>query len=71
MKNKFAERLKELRIEKGLTQSQLALNLNEQISQRAISDYEHNRRTPSIDAAIILARYFKVSVDYLVGNTDY
>lgn len=71
MKNKFAERLKELRLEKGLSQAQLSLAVNGQVPQTTISDYENNRRTPSIDVAIILARYFKVSVDYLVGNTDY
>ncbi len=66
--NKFAERLKELRIEKGLTQKQLADEV--EISQAIISLYEKNVRTPTIDIIIILCNYFKVSSDYLIGLED-
>ena len=71
MENKFAERLKELRKEKGLTQMKLVAELQWKISQTSISDWELGKSLPTIDVAILLARYFKVSVDYLVGNTDY
>ena len=66
--NKFAERLKELRIEKGLTQKQLADQV--QISQAIISLYEKNVRTPTIDIIVILCQYFKVSADYILGLED-
>jgi transcriptional regulator with XRE-family HTH domain len=66
--NKFAERLKELRIENGLSQDELAIKT--QISQSSISLYELGKRTPTIDIAIILCNFFKVSADYLIGLTD-
>lgn len=65
MKNKFCERLKELREEKNLSQRSLAKELG--ISQAAIARWEANLQTPSIDTAISLATYFKVTIDYLVG----
>ena len=66
--NKFAERLKELRIEKGLTQKQLADKV--QISQAIISLYEKNVRMPTVDIIIALCKFFKVSADYLIGLED-
>lgn len=65
MKNKFCERLKELREEKNLSQRSLAKELG--ISQAAIARWEANLQTPSIDTAISLAMYFKVTIDCLVG----
>ncbi len=64
---KFAERLKELREEKGLTQSQLANELDGQITRSAIGLWEKGKRTPSLEAAIVLAIYFNVTLDYLAG----
>ena len=64
---KFAERLKELREEKGLTQSQLANELDGQITRPAIGLWEKGKRTPSLEAAIVLAIYFNVTLDYLAG----
>ncbi len=66
--NKFAERLKELRLEKGLTQDQLSEKTL--ISQGAISNYELDRRSPTIDIIIILCKFFEVSADYLIGLED-
>lgn len=63
--NKFAERLKELREEKGLSQRALAKELA--FSQAAIARWENNLQTPNIDVAIIIARFFKVTTDYLLG----
>lgn len=64
---KFAERLKELREEKGLTQSQLANELDGQITRSAIGLWEKRKRTPSLETAIVLAIYFNVTLDYLAG----
>jgi len=66
--SKFAERLKELRLEKKLTQEQLAKETN--IAQTTISSYEVDRSLPKIDAIIILCRYFNVTSDYLIGLVD-
>lgn len=66
--NKFAERLRELRVEKGLSQDDLAKATG--ISQDAISRWELKQRTATIDNVITLANFFKVSIDYLVGMID-
>lgn len=63
----FCNRLKELREEKGLTQSQLANELDGQITRSAIGLWEKGKRTPSLEAAIVLAIYFNVTLDYLAG----
>lgn len=61
----FGERLKQLRRNKNINQDQLAEYLN--VSQTTIANYESNRRSPSIDYLVKIARYFNVSIDYLVG----
>jgi len=64
----FKERLKELRIEKGLTQTQLAKELR--VNQRTISNWEVGERQPTLDTLEVIAKYFNVSYDYLLGLTD-
>ena len=64
----FNERLKELRIESGITQKDIAKLLN--MSKMAVSHWERGNSEPSIDQLKILAAYFDVSIDYLVGYTD-
>ncbi len=66
--NKFPERLKELREEKGLTQVQLAKECG--ISKGAIGHWELNKRVPNLDAVIVLADYFQVSLDYIAGRVE-
>ena len=65
----FASRLTLLRKSHNLTQKQLAANLN--ISELAIQHYEAKRRKPAFDILIALADFFDVSLDYLVGRSDY
>ena len=67
--SKFAERLKSLRQEKGLTLEQLAKEIN--MSYAAISRWESKQRIPNIEALIVIAKYFNVSADYLLGLTDF
>ena len=67
--NKFAERLKELRLENKLSQSDLAKELK--VSQPAIARWEANLQVPNIDIAIKVALYFKVSTDFLLGLENY
>ena len=66
--NKFAVRLKELRIEKSYSQSKLAQLLN--VDQRTISNWEKAVREPNFDMLIKITLLFDVSADYLLGITD-
>ncbi len=66
--NKFAERLKELREEKNLTQYELSKKVN--ISAACINRWEKNLRIQNIDSIIILCQFFGCSSDYLIGLED-
>lgn len=61
----FGERLKILRISKGLTQEQLARRLN--LTKSVVSAYELGMRKPSINIVIKIAAIFGVTTDYLLG----
>lgn len=60
------KRLKELRIEKNLTQTKLAENFG--ITYSNIGEWERGKSEPSIEMIIKLADFFNVSIDYLVGR---
>lgn len=60
------KRLRALRKEKGLTQTDLGNLLG--ITVSAYGNYELGQREPSIEMLIKLADYFGVSVDYLIGH---
>lgn len=64
----FSKRLRILRKSKQLTQAQLGSLLN--LENSTISSYERNKIMPSSDVLLKIAKYFNVSVDYLIGNTD-
>ena len=64
----FCERLKELREEQSLSYRQLGKNTK--ISDTSIRRWENGLRTPNIDELIVLAKYFNVSTDYLLGLED-
>ena len=70
----FGERFKELRLEKGLTQQELAEDFNKiyghTFSKPSISQYENGKRTPENQALKNFASYFNVSIDYLLGVSD-
>lgn len=61
-------RIKELRTNKNMTQSELGKIVN--VQKSAISKYEKNRAEPSMDILRKLANYFNVTTDYLLGRTD-
>lgn len=67
--NKFSERIKELRIEKGLTRKQLAQLLF--VSERLISYWENNQRECDFDMLIKISNVFSVSIDFLLGKCNY
>ena len=64
----FAERIKYLRAEKGLGQEELAKELG--VSASVISRWENGLREPTMSSLIALAKFFHVSIDYIVGLTD-
>lgn len=64
----FAERLKELREEKNLTFKELAVQTG--LSKSALCFWENGKRTPNAEAIVTLAKFFKVSADYLLGLSD-
>lgn len=63
----FADRLRELRSARGLTQKDVytAIEVSPIVYQR----YEYGH-SPAHDKLIALADYFDVSLDYLVGRSD-
>ncbi|MBD5636707.1 MAG: helix-turn-helix transcriptional regulator [Clostridia bacterium] len=65
----FKERLKELRKEKHLSQTDLAKELK--VSQRSISGWETGYREPDFNTLEVIAKYFEVTTDFLLGLTDY
>lgn len=63
------QRLKELRKQINISQKQLADVV--QVSQQSINKYENHDVQPDLDTLMRLAAYFNVSVDYLIGFSDY
>lgn len=61
----FGYRLREMRLSKKLTQTQVADLLH--LSKSAISGYENNVKTPSLEVLIQLCLLYDVSSDYLLG----
>lgn len=64
----FGTVLKNLRIEKGLTQIELANALN--ISRSTIGMYEQGKREPNLETQEKIARFFGVSIDYLISGNN-
>ena len=65
MKNMFPERLKELRVELNLSIEKLAKETA--IGSSTISRWENGQADIKSQQLIILAKFFDVSVDYLLG----
>ena len=66
---KLSERIQEQRKEAGKTQQEMADFLGVKI--RVYQYYESGGRKPTLDNLIVLADYFDVSLDYLVGRSDH
>jgi len=64
----FALRLKELREVKEISQYKLAEILN--LSRSVLSNYEQGIREPDFKTVRLLANYFNVSTDYLLGVSE-
>lgn len=65
----LGERLKALRTERKLYQSDIAELLK--VSKSTIGMYEQDRRDPDTQTLKILSQYFDCSIDYLLGKTDH
>lgn len=62
---KLDERIKELRVARGLSQVELAASLG--VTKQSVSNWENSNIQPSIDMLVRLAEFFSVSTDYLLG----
>lgn len=67
--NQLSKRMKLLRAKKGIKQKELALILN--CSVAAVSGYENGRNEPDLDTLTKIARFYNVSIDYLLGLTNF
>lgn len=68
MINVIGEKIKELRKENGITQEELAKNID--VSTSMVGMYETNARKPSYEVLIKIAKYFGVSTDYLLNTEE-
>lgn len=64
----FSDKLKELRVDAGLTQKQLAEKLN--IRQQSYARYENGEGEPNLETLVMISKIFDVSIDYLLGNSE-
>ena len=65
----LAKRIKDLRLERGLTQKELGKIIN--VTKVSICCYENGTRTPTLETLLDLANYFEVDLDYLLGREEH
>lgn len=65
----FAKRLKELRLENNYTQTDVAGKIG--VRQQSYARYESGSGEPNLETLVTIAKIFNVSVDYLLGITEY
>ena len=65
----FGRKLKKLRLEHGISQKDLAKELD--ISRSCLANYETGKRQPDHEMLVRIADRFQVLVDYLVDRTNY
>lgn len=64
--NVFPQRLKELRLKKGLTQTELGEKVG--VKQSTFTNWENGKREPNFETIIKIADLLEVSVDWLFGR---
>lgn len=64
--NVFPQRLKEIRIKRGLTQTELGEKVG--VKQSTFTNWENGKREPNFEIVIKLADLLEVSVDWLFGR---
>ena len=65
---KYAERIRALREDRDLTQTQIAQLLK--VGQKTYSDYELGKTRIPVDSLIVLAQFYNVSMDFICGASD-
>jgi len=63
---KFSKKLKQLRLQHNLKQTEIAELCN--VTRSAVSNWENNRRFPEIESVSILAKTFNMTVEELLGT---
>lgn len=66
MSKVFGERLKELRMQEGHNQKEMAKILG--TSQASLSKWENDIQEPCIDEILLICDHFDVSADFLLGR---
>ncbi len=66
--SKNSNRLKEVRLENGMKQKEVASILH--VSRSVYTRYENGERSVPIEVLWELANYYDLSIDYLVGRVD-
>ena len=64
----LGEQIKNLRINKGLNQVEMAEILG--VTKQSVSNWENENIMPSIDMLVKIAEFFRVSTDYLLGLNE-
>lgn len=62
------ERLKDLRVQRGVTQKMIAEAIG--VAPGSVQRFEYGTVKPKLDTVISLADFFDVSTDYLLGRTN-
>lgn len=65
----FAEKLKSIRLEKGLKIKEVSKLLD--LSENAFGNYEKGLREPSLETLKRICQLFDVTADYLIGLSEY
>lgn len=65
----FAENVRQMRKERGLSQGELAKVLG--VTQQCVSEWELNKTEPTLSCLWKLADLFEISIDVLCGRTEY
>lgn len=64
----FSERLKQLRKEKKVTQSEIAKKIG--VAKSTYSQYENGHREPNFETLLKLSLFFNVDVDFLLSGKN-
>jgi transcriptional regulator with XRE-family HTH domain len=66
--SKFQNAFKSLRTREGLTQGEIAEKLG--VTRSAVGNWEQGNREPEFEMLELIADYFNVDMNVLIGNTD-
>ena len=69
MECKFAENLKQFRMEKRMSQAALAKAIG--VTQQCVSEWEQKKTEPSLSSLWLISELFNVSLDVLCGQCDW